>query len=66
MGPARDAATGDSVELRAFATLELRTGLSRAQRGSAGRHEQAHIERFVGMFVARGYNGRTGQKLGMP
>jgi hypothetical protein len=35
MGPARDAATTDGVELRASATLKLRTGLSRAER--AGR-----------------------------
>jgi hypothetical protein len=55
MGPARDAATTDGVELRASATLKLRTGLStRRARGSAGRHEPAHIGASVGMFVARG------------
>ena len=54
IGPARDAATTDGVELRVFATLELRTGLSRAQR--AGRRADTNprtSNASVGMFVAR-------------
>jgi len=45
MGPARDAATTDGVELRALAALRApHRSQPRPPRGSAARHEPAHLD----------------------